>query len=146
MATRDAPSARVGRRDGHVVEQAEPHRPIAFRMMARRPDQRQGGDVRRGHHPLHRVDGRARGQQRDLVRFGRRIRVRIERRRAVDRLRETAEVLGGMNARELLAARLARRDDLDAPRAPSSGHGVHDLGALGALGMARRRLVFGEAV
>jgi hypothetical protein len=92
------------------------------------------------------VDGGARRQQRDLVRFGRCIRVGIERRRAAGGFRHPAQVLGSVHARELLVGRRTRRHDLDAPRAPASGDGIHDLGALGTLGVAGRRLMFGEAI
>ena len=58
---------RVRRADGDVVEQAEPHRAAAFRVVPRRPHERRRRDVRRRHHPLDGIHHRAGGQERDLV-------------------------------------------------------------------------------
>ena len=102
--------------------------------------------MRAAHHALDRVDRRAGGQQRDLVRLGRRVGVGIELPGASGRLRDLTQVLAIVDPRELLGGRRARRDDFGAALAPAVGDGVHDFGALGALGMAGRRLMFGETI
>ena len=106
---------RGGNRD--VVEQAEAHRAVPFRVVARRPHQRHRRQMRRADHPLDGVDARARREQRDLVRFRRRVGVGIERRRAARRLRNPAQVLAVVDARQLLVASPARGATISTPRA-----------------------------
>src|SRR5262249_32913862 len=77
---------------------------------------------------------------------GRCIGVRIQRHRLPRRLGNPAQVLGVVHASELLARGRARRDDLDALGLPALRHHFHDLGTLGPLWMARRRLVLGETI
>jgi hypothetical protein len=109
------------------------HRAVALRVMPRRAHERDGRPVRPGHDPFHGVDRGAGGEQRDVVRFGRRVGVRIELRRFPGRFGNPAEVVAVVHARELLGGRLARCHDVGAALAPAGGHRVHDLGALGPL-------------
>ena len=78
--------------------------------------------------------------------LGRCERVRIERDRPARRGCDGRDVLTGVDARELFVRGDVRRRDLASSRAPAGGDELHDLGALGALGMAGRRLMLGEVV
>ena len=138
--------AGVGGRNGDVVEQAEAHRAVALGVVSRRADHRHGGLVRSAHHPLDGVDGGAGGEQRDLVRFRRRVGVGIDLRGLAGGFRHPPDVFAIVHAGELLDRRRARCDDLGPLLTPRGGHRVHDLGPLGTLGMARRRLVLGESI
>jgi hypothetical protein len=53
-------------------------------------------------------------------------------------------VFAAVNARQLFAARLPRRDDLALPLPPLLRDDIHHFGTLRRLGMARGRLVIGE--
>jgi hypothetical protein len=132
--------------DGDVVVETEAHRAIALGVVPRRPHRAHRGLVRIAHHALDRVDRRAGGEQRDFVRFRRRVRVRIQLRGLARPFRDPPQVVGAVDARQLLARRLARSDDLEAALAPARRDGVHDLGPFGPFGMPGRRLVLGEAV
>ena len=145
MATRAAPErARVRRGDGDVVEEAEAHRPVALGVVAGRPHQRQDPRVRRR-------PSRARPRRPPRPPPAARPRRSPATCTCPDRARSLPAVSAMrrrysrvVHARELLARRLARRHDLAAAPAPLAGDDVHHLGALGPLGMAGRRLVFGE--
>ena len=50
-----------------------------------------------------------------------------------------------MDPRQLLVGRFARRHDFDAAVAPAGRHGVENLGAFRALGMAGRCFVIRES-
>ena len=65
---------------------------------------------------------------------------------ASGRLRDLTQVFAIVDPGELFGGRRARRDDFGASLTPPVGHGVHDFRALGALGMTRRRLMFGETI
>ena len=73
---------RVPRRDRHVVEQTETHRPVGQGMVPRRTDERKTA-------PLRRLDRGSRGEERGLVARRRGDRVRVEH----GRLREHANPL-----------------------------------------------------
>ena len=66
---RRAERARMRGGDRDVVEQAEAHRAIAFRVVAWRPHQRHGHAMRSRHHALDAVDDGARREQRDVMRL-----------------------------------------------------------------------------
>ena len=80
------------------------------------------------------------------MRLGRRERVRVERDGPPRRGRNRRDVLGGVDARELLARGDVGRRDFPPSRPPAGGDDLHDFGALGALGVAGRHLMFHEAV
>ena len=129
-----------------VVEQTEPHRAAAFRVMAGRPHHRHRRAIGSGHHALDRVDRGAGGEPRDFVRLGRRERVRVERHRATRCFRNATDVIGIVHARELLVGRGARRHDFGALPAPAIRDGIEHFGALRPFGMARRRLMLRKTV
>ena len=58
---------------------------------------------------------------------------------------DAIEMILVVHPRELLPRRLARRHNLAATLAPLARNDVHHFGAGGRFGMARRRLMFGEA-
>ena len=80
------------------------------------------------------------------MRLGRREGVRIESDRPARGGRDGRDVLIGVDARELLVRGDVRRCDFAPSHPPAGGDELHDLGALGAFGMAGRRLMVGEAV
>ena len=64
---RDARCARVGGRDGDVVEEAEAHRAMTLGVMSRRADERERGLLLARHRPLHGIDARPGSEPRDFV-------------------------------------------------------------------------------
>ena len=60
-------------------------------------------------------------------------------------LNQKSDVLVVVHTRKLLASHLTRRDDFPALVPPFIGDHFHHFGALTALGVTRRRLVFREA-
>jgi hypothetical protein len=100
-------------RDGDVVEQAEAHGVPLRRVVAGRADERERFAARR-------LDGRARGEQRRLVRRRGGGRVGIEVRRPLD-VADLAYVLRGVAAQNLLFRRraaLAPREGVEQRRQP----------------------------
>ncbi len=138
------PGVRGG--DGDVVVETKTHRPIAFGMMPRRPNQCHGGTVRPTHDPLHRVHGGAGGQERNFIRFRRRVRVRIEAFGAAVGFGNDLQVRRVMDTSQVLARRSPRRHDLDAALPPPVGNDVEDLGPFRPFGVAGRRLMLGESI
>ena len=65
--------ARVRSGGGDVIVEAEAHGAIAFGVVARRPHHRERRPMPPAHHPRHRLDRRASGEKRDLMRFRRRV-------------------------------------------------------------------------
>src|SRR5262249_23974933 len=69
----------------------------------------------------------------------------IELQRTAGGLLDHVQIVLVMDAGERLACRRTRRDDLRAAGPPSVGDDIHHVGTLRPLGMAGRRLMFGEA-
>ena len=139
IATRSsAARERRGRRNRDVVEEAEPHRAVALGVVAGRPHQRERrlaaiDGVRS------RLNGRAGGQPRDLVRLGRRVRVRVEHRGTADVLANRIDVPARMDESELIQGGGPRRRCLSPVGGELARHRVEHVRALGALGVAGRR-------
>jgi hypothetical protein len=120
--------------DRHVVEQAEAHRPVPLRVMARRPHGAEGALDAAVQDTFDRVHDRTRSQQRRFVRTGTCLRVRVERDRASARRSDAFQVPLAMDPEQLLRRgrlRLERDEPFLEPRlAQPAPHGPEPLGPL----------------
>ena len=127
MATRASPSSVLGvpRRDRHVVDEAEAHRPPGECVVPGRPDEREAAAV----------DGLERDPGRERRRLPRRLRadgVGVELNRAVDRLQQL-QVAVLVDSRKLLVRRF-----------PLDELALEHEQPVGALGVVARRVQVSE--
>ena len=116
-----------------------------FGVMARRPDQRQR--ARPGvaiEHVLDRGDRGAGRQIRRRERAGRGVRIGIQRHRTASRLFDGGEIVGVVNAGDLLIGHTSWRLDVASTLAELGGHDLHHLEALDALRVSRRSQMIGK--
>src|SRR5688572_22951508 len=142
-----AQTTRTSRRrsDRDVVEEAEPQRAIALRVMAGWPDQRQRSragiaikDV------FDRANRRTGGQIRRRERAGRGERIRIQSHRTASSLFDGGEIVGVVNTCDLPIGHTPRRLDVASALAELGGDDLHHLEALDTLGMAGWSEMIGE--
>ena len=110
-----AERARVRRGNRDVVEETESHRAVALGVVAGRPHERECPRMRVADHVFHGIDGGASSQQRDAHESAT-VNVSGSKDTARPAVGEqsAADSRLVVNARELLVARGARRDDLSA--------------------------------
>ncbi len=138
---------RAGVGGGHrdVVEQAEPHRPLALGVMPRRPHEHQRRSAAR--HRVVDADQRRPGRQASqLVGLRRGERVGIEHRGAARGSRDALDVVAIVDRPQLLERRRPRRQDRPALPAPGGRHRVEDVGPFRPLWMPRGSEMIGELV
>ena len=144
---REAARARVRRRHGNVVEQAEAHRTVPFGVMARRAHHHERPRARAPvQHVIDCGNRRARRQPRHVVRVGRRERVRVQCDGAPCRFPDQPDVLAIVNPTEIFVGCRPRLDHGASAPAELGGDDLHDLRALDPLRVARRRQMIRPAI
>jgi hypothetical protein len=140
-----APRQGLGGGHGDVVEQAEAHGAVRFRVMAGRTHRAEGAIQAALEHALDRVRHRARRLEGGGVGVRSRVRVGVELPRPPRRRRHRGHVVGGVHAKEFLARRVARGEELEARIQALAPDPLAQRGqALRPLRMARPRVVLEE--
>jgi hypothetical protein len=130
----------------YIVEETEPHGSTALGVVTWRTHEGNRPLIGRRERPLDSIN---RGPSREaghIVRFGRRVRIRIEREGTPGETRDPLNVLLIVHAGELLVRGDTRGDDFAALRTPFPCRYAHDVTAFRRLGVTRRRLMVSKAV